>query len=76
MALDEMDPADLTLDDDEDSLPPAKRARTDEGGDSDVELVLEPQAAPCSPSATPQEHHLGDNEDFIVTKHTGQVKAC
>ena len=76
MALGEIEPIDLTLDDDEDSLPPTKRARTDESGDSDVELVSEPQAAPCSSSAAPQEDHLGDNEDLIVTKHTGQVTSC
>ena len=76
MALGETEPIDLTLDDDEDPQPPAKRARTDESGDSDIELVSEPQAAPCSSSAAPQEDHLGQDEDLIVTKHTGQVTAC
>ena len=76
MALGEIEPIDLTLDDDDDSLPPAKWARTDDNGDSDVELVPEPHTAPCSSSAAPQEHHLGDNEDLIVTKNTGQVNAC
>ena len=76
MGLGETEPIDLTLDDDEDSLPPSKRARTDESSDSDVEVVPEPQAAPCSSPAAPQEQLLGDNEDIIVTKHTGQVTAC
>ena len=76
MALGETEPVDLTLDDDEESLPPSKRAKMDKSSDSDVEVVCEPRAAPCSSSAAPQEHLLGDNEDIIVTKHTGQVTAC
>ena len=67
MALGETEPIDLTLDDDEDSLPPSKRAKTDESSDSDVGVVPEPQAASCVPSAAPQTQTLGNSEDLIVT---------
>ena len=67
MALGETEPINLTLDDSKGPLPPAKRAKKDGNGDSDVELVIEPQAAPCSPSAAPHAQTLGNCEDLIVT---------
>lgn len=67
-----MDPIDLTLDDDVEVYRQPKRARTNNGNDSDVNMVDD--SLPTAGSAYP-EPMLGENEDLMITKQTGQVRA-
>lgn len=69
-----MEAIDLTLDDDEVDVHVDKRARTADSSDSDVELVDEStEPDPRSPSQASEEQQLGDDEDLVITKQTGQV---
>ena len=66
-----MEPIDLTLSDDEELYCHPKRARTDDGSDSDVEPVetLLPAA-----EAEASERHQLEHDDPVITKQTGQVR--
>jgi len=69
-----MEAIDLTLGDDEVFVPPAKRARPNDGGDNDVEVVEEPHSAPGASSQASEKRELGDDEELLVTKQIGQVR--
>ena len=69
-----MEPIDLTLDDDVEIFRQAKRARRNDGDDSDVEVVDEPLLAPVSASQAAEEPQLDQDGDILITKHTGQVR--
>ena len=69
-----MEPIDLTLDDDVEMYRRPKRARRNDGDDSDVEVVDEPVLAPVSASQAAEEPQLDQDEDILITKHTGQVQ--
>ena len=62
----------LTHDDDELYIPSTKRARICD--DSDVELVEVPGTSQGTSEEASEERQLGDGEDFVVTKQTGQVR--
>ena len=71
-----MEPIDLTLDDDVETHRQPKRARRNDGDDSDVEVVDEPVLACGSSSQAAEEPQLDKDEDFLITKRTGQVRSC
>lgn len=69
-----MEPIDLTLDDDVEIFRQPKRARRNDSDDSDVEVVDEPLLAPVSASQAAEEPQLVQDEEILITKHTGQVR--
>ena len=69
-----MEAIDLTLGDTEVYVPSAKRARPNDGGDSDVEVVEEPHSAPGASTQASEERQLGDDEELLITKQIGQVR--
>ena len=66
-----MEAIDLTQDDDDVYISPAKRARPSD--DSDVEVV-EPGPSQATSEEVPEERLLGDGEDLVVKRQTGQVQ--
>ena len=66
-----MEAIDLNLGDDEVYVTSAKRARPNDGGDSDVEVVEKLHSA--SPQAS-EESPLGNDEELLITKQIGQVR--
>lgn len=67
-----MEAIDLTQDDDEVYIRPAKRARP--SSDSDVEVVEEPGISQATSEGAAKEDQLGDDEDLVVTRQKGQVR--
>ena len=69
-----MEAIDLTQDDDNIIyIRPAKRARP--SGDSDVELVENPDPSQVTSKGPDEERHLGASEDLVITREIGQVRS-
>ena len=68
-----METIDLTGDDESMHAPLAKRARM--CVDSDVELVERPSLSRTTSKESTEERPLRRDEDILITRHTGQVRA-